>query len=282
MLMADGANRAFRKAGRKFLKDNIIEVDVMVSELIKVADNHTDANKALLAARGRVLNLKGSVVEPNLPVNPTVAAGIYDFDLVKSPRKGERPNTTLGIAHTTSVPVYNLKAWGTKQRDQIVTPHATGFTVQYQTPVKAHPISAYWVPWSSGSCWSVRLGNDADYFFTPTMDGCSLAISSGASPVVTHGNYKSARDPNLASQARTVRRINQQHTALGTDVNRTLLKSAYVATPQQKAAGLNHLVTVVGFRDRATSTWSFYYQKRLRDYNDPNSALVLQDRMVAI
>jgi hypothetical protein len=280
--MADGANRAFRKAGRKFLKNNIIEVDVVLSDLIKVANSHTDANKAVLAGRGRVPNLVGNVVENNLPVNPTAAAGIYDFDLFKSPRKGERETRTMGVAHMTSVTVYDLRAWGTKQRDQIVTTQGANFTVQYQTPEKAGPIRAYWVPWSAGSCWSIQLGNDADYFFTPTMDGCSLAISSGVSPVVTHGNYKSTRDPNLASQARTVRRINQQHAALGTDVNRTLLKEAYVATPQQKAAGFNNLVTVVGFRDVATSTWNFYYQKRLRNYNDPNSALVLLDRMVVI
>ncbi len=275
--MADGANRAFMKAGPKFLKDNIIEVAVVVTDLIKVANNHVDPNKAVLAQRGRVPNRGGAAV-----VDPNVAAGIYDFDLVKSPRKGERETSTLGVTHKTSVPVYDLKAWGTKPRDQVITPTTTGFDVRYQTPDKARPIRAYWVPWSSGSCWSVQLGNDADYFFTPTMDGCSLSISSGASPLVTHANYKDPHNPNVADEALTVAEINQQHHDRGADVNRSLVKSTYVASHGDKTLGYNNLVTVVGFRDTTAGTWSFYYQKRRVNANDPTSKLLLQDRMVLI
>lgn len=277
--MANGANRAFMKAGRKFLKDNIIEVDVVMKDLVEVANNHVDANKAVLAQLGRVANRGGAVGI----TTDKGAAGIYDFDLFKSPRKGERVNKTLGINHMTSVPVYDLKAWGkTKARDSTVTITGSTFTSQYHTPDKARPISAYWVPWSDNSCWSVQLGDDADYFFTPTMDGCSLSISSGASPLVTHGNYKDPTDPTKASETRTMAKINKQHTALGTDVARSLRKNDYVASTASKNAGINNLVTVVGFRDTNTGTWSFYYQKRVRDYNDPNSKLLLEDRMVLI
>jgi hypothetical protein len=275
--MANGANRAFMKAGPRFLKDNIIEVGVVVTDLIKVATDHVDPGKAALSTQGRVPNRGGAAV-----VDPTVAAGIYDFDLFKSPRKGERSTRTLGIDHMTSVPVYELKAWGTKERDQIIQSTGTSFSVQYATPDKARPIRAYWVPWSSGSCWSVQLGNAADYFFTPTMDGCSLAISSGASPLVTHGNYKDPTNPAVADQATTLAEMTQQHTARGTDVHRTLLKDTYVATPEQKAGGVNRLVTVVGFRDPITSHWSFYYQSRMVDANRPDAKLLLQDRMVVI
>ena len=200
--MADGNNRAFMKAGRKFLKDNIIVVNVIGPDLIEVATKHVDPNKAVLATRGQVPN-RG---EATLPQVTPKAAGIYDFDLMKATRKGERKTSTMGIEHMTSVPVFDLVAWGrTKARDYTNTPQDGGtFTTQYHTPAKARPISAYWCPWGNNSCWSVQLGNDADYFFTPTMDGCSLSISSGASPLVSHGNYRDVNNPNVTDEARTL------------------------------------------------------------------------------
>ncbi|MFA6262784.1 MAG: hypothetical protein WC760_15095, partial [Bacteroidia bacterium] len=233
-----------------FLRANLIEVDVISNQLITVATNNVNPAKAAIMTTGRLPN-QGAAV----PVPAAVkAAGIYDFDLIKN-------NTTAEITlngRPTQIPIYKLKPWGTKARDNKVVPGG----VEYKKPKYAHTLSAFWLPWSSDSSWSVQLGAQADYFFTETMDGCSLAISSGASPIVTHANYKSTQNVNVASEGLTRHRINQQHAALGTDVQRTLMKSQYVASANQKNRGINHMVTVIGFRNPTANTWSFYWQRR--------------------
>ncbi len=270
--MAGGANKKFIDQKLNFLRDNIIEVAVVVTSLAPIAAANVDANKNILAQRGRIGNRDVAVA-----LQGNVAAGIYDFDLFKTPHRAQIAGTTL------RADIYQLKEWGTKQRDQQITTTGTTFTVAYKKPKYAHPITAYWVPWSSGSCWSVQLGNDADFFFTPTMDGCSLAISSGASPIVTHGNYKKLTDPTKASQGRTLTEITDHHTTThGSDVARTLLKNQYVASATDKTAGLNNLVTVVGFRDTTANTWSFYWQRRRVNAAAPYVGMVLQDRAVVI
>lgn len=270
--MAGGANKVFIQQGLQFLNDNIIEVAVQANQLQRVADNHKDANKAVLAQRGRVANR-------DVVAGGTVNSGVYDFDLFKMPTRG----TVHNAAGTVSV--YQLKEWGTKERDQKTNLNkvANTFTVTFKKPKYAHPIRAYWVPWSSGSCWSVQLGNDADFFFTPTMDGCSLSISSGVSPIVTHGNYKGITDPTRASQSRTLRKIREHHVnTLGSDVNRSLRKNRYVAGHALKTQGLNNLVTVVGFRNTTTGSWAFYWQRRRVDATDPTVGPILMDRAVLI
>lgn len=270
--MAGGANKEFIEKKVRFLRDNIIEVLVQVTKLAPTAAANVDANKNVLAQTGRVAHKD---VLPALQGN--VNSGIYDFDLFKTAKRAQL------AGGRGSIKVYQLKEWGLKTRDQQITTTGATFTVGYKAPKHAHPISAYWVPWSSGSCWSVQLGNNADFFFTPTMDGCSLAISSGVSPIVTHGNYKKLTDPTKASQGRTLTEITQHHTTtLGTDVNRTLLKNQYVASVADKTAGFNQLVTVVGFGDPATNAWSFYWQRRRVNAANPDVGIVLQDRAVVI
>lgn len=270
--MAGGANKVFETQKLRFLRDNIIEVVVQANQLQRIADNHADATKAVLAQRGRVANR-------DVVAGGTVNSGIYDFDLFKMPTRGRDQATGRAVS------IYQLKEWGTKERDQRTNLDkvAQTFTVTFKKPKYAHPIRAYWVPWSSGSCWSVQLGNDADYFFTPTMDGCSLSISSGASPIVTHGNYKGIADPTRASQSRTLRKIKEHHEGtLHSDVNRSLRKNQYVADHALKTEGLNNLVTVVGFRNTTTGVWSFYWQRRRVDATDPTVGPILMDRAVLI
>jgi hypothetical protein len=274
--MAGGANKQFLDEKSDFLKHNIIEVNVTAAKLSEIADNHNDVAKGFFARQGRLTNR--DVDRANF------YSGVYDFDLIKTVKKAKVRASTVGIQHWSSVTVYELKEWGSKTRDQKILNNPDGtFKVRYEVPKGAHPIRAYWVPWSSNTAWSVRLGDDADFFFTPTMDGCSLAISSGASPTVTHGNYKGLVNVAIADQARTLQQMTDHHTnTLGTDVNRTLLKDTYAATAQEKEAGTNKLVTVVGFRDRIAGTWAFYWQRRQVNANDPAAKIILQDRLVPI
>jgi hypothetical protein len=46
--------------------------------------------------------------------------------------------------------------------------------------------NAYYLPWAEGEAPHVRLGNNADYFFTPALTGCRLVIGAGVMPRVTH------------------------------------------------------------------------------------------------
>jgi len=276
--MAGGANKKFLDERERFLRANLIEVQVNDQELTKVAADHVDATKAVRAQIGRQPN-QGQAVGVDVA---TKAAGIYDFDLEKLPTKAE---VQFG-ARTTRVPMYALKAWGSKKRDQQLQVTGDKFAVKYKKPKHAHTLSAYWLPWSENSSWSVQLGADADFFFTATMDGCSLAISSGATPIVTHANYKSPDNPGVASEELTRERIDQQHAALGVDVSRTLMKSRYAARAVLKERGINKMVTVVGFRNTATGVWSFYWQRRKVIYGDAKAGthtrILLTDRLVPI
>lgn len=273
--MAGGANKLFLEQREQFLKANLIEVHVIDQQLVTVAANNVDASKAAIAPTGRLANQGAAAAVPTA----TRAAGIYDFDLAKLPTKAEVEIN----GHTTEMPVYKLEAWGLKARDQQLLP---GGGVQYKKPKYAHPIQAFWVPWTSNASWSVQLGPQADYFFTATMDGCSLAISSGATPTVTHSNYKSTQNPNAASEGLTKYRIQQQHTALGVDVQRTLMKGQYTASANQKKRGINQLVTVVGFRNTLANSWTFYWQRRKVILGDlaqgTHNRTLLMDRLVPI
>lgn len=273
--MAGGANKQFMAEKEKFLKANLIDIDVSANELITVSTLNVDPTKAAIMTTGRLANQGAAVPVPAA----TKAAGIYDFDLIKDHTTAE---ITLN-GRPTQIPIYKLKAWGNKVRDRKVL--ASG-AVEYKKPKYAHTLSAFWLPWSSDASWSVQLGAQADYFFTATMDGCSLAISSGASPIVTHANYKSTQNANVASEGLTRHRINQQHTALGTDVQRTLMKSQYVASANQKTRGINHMVTVIGFRNPTANTWSFYWQRRKVILGDvargTHTRILMMDRLVPI
>jgi len=114
------------------------------------------------------------------------------------------------------------------------------------------------------------------------MDGCSLAITGGVSPVVTHGNYKNAHGAGpRASQTRTLRKIDEHHLASGFGaVQKSLAKNQYAATHAEKTQGINHLVTVVGIRNTTTNLWTFYWQKRMSDANNLNAPMILEGRNV--
>jgi hypothetical protein len=272
--MAGGANKKFMEDKTSFLRSNVIEVDVTDGNLMYVADRHSDPKKAELAKVGRVENAGGGK-----DVKASVkTAGVFDFDLIKSGRKAELVENGV----TVNVPHYLLKEWGTKARDGKVVDGKHVF----KTPMFAHAIRAYWVPWSKDSAWSVQLGDAADYFFTATMDGCSLAISSGNAPIVTHGNYRFLHDEGRVSTARTLTEMASHHvTTLNTDVGAILGKHQYAATHAEKTQGTNYLVTVVGFRDTIRNTWSFYWQRRkmlVGAHQGGHTRMVLQDRLVPL
>ena len=54
----------------------------------------------------------------------------------------------------------------------------------------SHPIRAYWLPYQANSHCETTLGNQAEFMFTATLTGCTLAVGSGMSPKVSHINYQ--------------------------------------------------------------------------------------------
>jgi hypothetical protein len=53
----------------------------------------------------------------------------------------------------------------------------------------SHTFRAFWLPWQPNQHKVLNLGNEADYFFTPGLTGCTFAANGGANPQVGHFNY---------------------------------------------------------------------------------------------
>lgn len=116
-----------------------------------------------------------------------------------------------------------------------------------------HVIRAYFLPWGPNKTYCGKLGNNADFFFTPTLNGCTFAHSgNGPNPEVAHANFvdsittitdQNAIDTDLSAKFGGVAPAN------------TLIKSTY----KLPATGLeDYRATVVGIR--TGNDWDFYYQ----------------------
>lgn len=115
------------------------------------------------------------------------------------------------------------------------------------------PINAYFLPWGSGKSYCGRLGINADYFFTPTLNGCTFVYSdNGPNPSVAHSNFvdplTTLTDQNAITNSLTA--------AFGgpPPANR-LIKTDYKRAP---IGGEDYRATVIGIR--TGNSWRFYYQ----------------------
>jgi len=137
-------------------------------------------------------------------------------------------------------------------------------------------IRAYFLPWTTGQTKSMQLGTDADFFFTPTLTGCTFAAASGQNPTVAHSNYVTGtgtvdqttidNDLNTLYGAAPIRKVEKTQYKTGTNAS-------------------DFLATVVGFRTSAG--WNFYYQRYRRTLapkvgGGSQVVTVLQDRAVLI
>lgn len=126
------------------------------------------------------------------------------------------------------------------------------------TSKRTNTLQAYFLAWGSMKTYEGTLGTNADLFFTPTVNGCSFAASSGGmNPRVAHSNHA-----NLATQL-----IDQN--AIDTDLNTiyglagpdlALRKADYKGPPVGTS---DYMATIVGVRD--TTGWTFYYQRYRQD-----------------
>lgn len=121
-----------------------------------------------------------------------------------------------------------------------------------------HVLKAYFLAWGSQKTYEGTLGSNADFFFTPTVNGCSFAASSGGlSPRVAHSNHA-----NLATQL-----IDQVH--IDADLNTifgvagpdlALRKADYKGPPMGTS---DYMATIIGIR--GPTSWSFFYQRYRQD-----------------
>jgi hypothetical protein len=120
---------------------------------------------------------------------------------------------------------------------------------------RSHTISAYWLPFKENKRRTIRLDNQANYFFTATLTGCSLVIGSGANPFVSHINYQTgAEGATVIDQGRINQSILDRY---GTDGGATTFtKDDYWDDSLDGVA--RQAYTVVGVRRPAG--WKFYAQ----------------------
>lgn len=120
-----------------------------------------------------------------------------------------------------------------------------------------HAIRAYFLPWGGGQTWCGRLGNNADYFFTPTLNGCTFAWrgtnanTPGPTPSVAHSNYV---NPNTQQADQTQMNVDVI-LKLGGAPSQRLIKTDYKRPP---IGGEDYRSTIVGIREG--NSWRFYYQ----------------------
>ncbi len=114
-------------------------------------------------------------------------------------------------------------------------------------------IQAYFLPWGRGSTFRGQLGVNADYFFTPTLNGCTFAhTGAGPNPSVAHSNFV---DPLTTMADQNAMNADLTNVFGGGMPPNTLIKATY----KHPAVGLEDFkATVVGIR--TGNTWNFYYQ----------------------
>jgi hypothetical protein len=199
------------------------------------------------------VNSKGSAQAGDNPFNQNVSTvgttlPIHEFDLRK-------------IGDIINVPVASGGQGGTAKAYALHK--LTGDTGNSRRPgddtisKSTHPIRAYFLPWGTGYTFCGRLGTGANFFFTPTINGCTFAHDGGGpNPSVAHSNFV-----NLGV-------VDQ--TAINADLARvfghapasTVIRSDY--KPAVALAGtLDYRATVVGIRNG--NSWNFYYQRYTQD-----------------
>lgn len=120
---------------------------------------------------------------------------------------------------------------------------------------RTHLIRGYYLPYKNNKTYTVDLGFEAEFFCTPMLDGCSIAMSgSGYYPRISHAN---SIDPitQLIDRNRIDLKLAKRH---ATGIDARLDKGGYTNVWKKKHSLTNYQCCVVGFRE--SGGWEFYYQ----------------------
>lgn len=141
---------------------------------------------------------------------------------------------------------------------------------------------AYYLPWKKNFSRVLKLGNAADYFFTSSLTGCTVQVyGSPRAPTVTHtngggiantqeaqvymtqllnynkdygpGSWDPLKDYSQDLTAPHYRKMEKNYWERKLD-NVAVQVDSSTVKPESRTI-------VVGFRDRNTGEWAFYYQQ---------------------
>ncbi len=185
-------------------------------------------------------------MDPLVPANPALELPVYDFDLRKLP---DIQDSTGAV----------MKAYALTALTHLGDARAVG--------ALTHALRAYFLPWGTNQTYRGRLGANADFFFTPTLNGCTFAADgAGATPMVAHSNHV-----NVAAQTVNQAQINADLAGIygaggpGRIIHRNAYKAHAVGTEDYR-------VTIIGIRGAAG--WRFYYQRYQTDINAAGTGLL--------
>jgi hypothetical protein len=241
------------------------------------------ANKKFLAQRERFLRENVIIVknpQQHIAVTEGALDGVHEFDLVENP--------ALNFRDATGRPVksYSLQLFATRKGlDLALGALGAGFK-DSDKGFNTHVIKAYYLAWDNDRHYETQLGDQADFMFTPTLDGCSFVVGSGRNPKVSHLNYQNASQ--RIDQREIKRRIQTEAFNDADYESLTVLKQKHYNpnSHAEKTAGKTTELTVAGFRDKQSGTWRFFYQKRTREAVDGARGAeiheILADRLVPI
>ena len=162
------------------------------------------------------------------------AKGVYSFDIMRD--KATRITNSAGKS---------MKAC------TLTTMTGRGKAVGSDT----NDILGYYVPYGHNEAFHHRLVDNVDFCFTPTLNGCTFVVGSGATPLVSHYNYQTGPvDAPTIDQAKIDQRINNRYGGNYT----ALRRGNYKLGPR-----MEYKATIVGIREG--DGWHFYYQRRSQD-----------------
>lgn len=115
------------------------------------------------------------------------------------------------------------------------------------------PITAYFLPWSGNTTYRGRLGLNARYFFTPTLNGCTFVHEGG-------GNNPSVAHSNFVDPATTITDQAAIDADLAAVFGGAMPATNVIKTDYKPAGGaaMDYRAMVVGIR--SGNSWNFYYQ----------------------
>jgi hypothetical protein len=212
----DGANQRFMHGKERWLADHLV---VYIYSVVRGAGGANPFNQGL-----------GSV-DTELPV--------HDFDLRK-----------IGAIQTEAGT--DAKEYALRVIDEV--DNLSGGRVSTRDiGSRTQPIRAYFLPWGGSRTYCGKLGTNAEYFITPTLNGCTFAFRGyGPNPSVAHSNIT-----NVATQQADQAAMDADlRTKFGGVMpSHTVIKAAYKRAP---IGGEDYRSTVIGFREG--NDWHFFYQ----------------------
>jgi hypothetical protein len=179
--------------------------------------------------------------------NPKVFMGSHIIEMAWGALPN-RNNQQVFVADFDLVPLGNAADGTPRCRLESYTQNAHGLPKAHGA--NSHRITAYWLPYEAQKYCETTLGNAANYMFTATLTGCTIAVGSGNTPKVSHINHQ-------ANDAIDHPRILQKyHKHYRFDVGaRAIHKDDYWHN-----AAVDQAHTIVGIR--RDHGWKFYMNSR--------------------